>query len=204
MIQRREFKARMINACKMILDNQDEMTFIDSKFGDADHGDTMAQIAYAIKNAIRYTDTASIRALLDACAAGVLLINGGSSVPLWYAWLCGLAEKAPDKDTINEDEIRAIFQSGLDSICVMTKARVGDGTMMDVLIPATEAIINCTGNSDAMFAEASLAAEEGCENTRNLPAKFGRANNFGEATLGTVDAGAFSMMSFFLGLADKF
>ena len=45
---RAEFAARLKNACAAVTAAEAELTEIDSKFGDADHGLTMAKIAGAI------------------------------------------------------------------------------------------------------------------------------------------------------------
>ena len=48
---------------------------------------------------------------------------------------------------------------------------------------------------------AAAAADKGADDTKNYVSKFGRARSYGEQTLGTPDAGAVSMKSFFAGLA---
>ena len=202
-MQRREFRIRLVNGCKMVKDNEPELTMIDAKFGDADHGQSMTAITNTIKNAVRHSD-GGIRSILNGVAEAVLLVSGGSAVPLWYSWLCGLAENAPEANEISEEELKTMFKGGLDSISVLTKAEVGDKTMMDALIPATEAIMNAEGSADEMFFSAADAAEAGAKKTAEYVAKFGRAKSFGDATIGTPDAGAYSMMYFFMGLADKF
>lgn len=48
---RAEFAARLKNACAAVTAAEAELTEIDSKFGDADHGLTMAKIVGAISEA---------------------------------------------------------------------------------------------------------------------------------------------------------
>ena len=167
-------------------------------FGDADHGVTMSKIAAAIANASGGT----IKALLDDAAMGVMMINGGSAVPLWNTWLDGLQEAAPDAGFVDAAGLKAMFGHALEALSALSKAKVGDKTMMDALIPATEALLNSTGDEAALFAAAAKAAQEGAENSRNFVSKFGRARSYGEQTLGTPDAGAVSMSRFFAGLAN--
>ena len=45
---REQFASRLLNACASVMAAEQELTEIDSKFGDADHGLTMAKIARAI------------------------------------------------------------------------------------------------------------------------------------------------------------
>ena len=149
-----EFAARLKHACAAVTAAEQELTEIDSKFGDADHGLTMTKIAGAIAEAV---ETAGIQ---------------------------------------------AIFAKALEELDDMSGAKVGDKTMMDALIPASEAIAAYTGSDEnELFAAAAKAAAKGAENSKNFPSKFGRAKSYGEKTIGTPDAGAMSMSYFFQGLA---
>ena len=192
---------RLKNACREVMAAEDELTEIDSKFGDADHGLTMAKIAGAIEGAVDGAD-GTIQELLDDAAMAVMSLNGGSAVPLWNTWLDGMQEDAPDEDEIDVAGIQAIFAKAFEEIDDMSGAKVGDKTMMDALIPASEAIAAYEGDSeDALFAVAAEAAAEGAENSKNFVSKFGRAKSYGTKTIGTPDAGATSMACFFRGLA---
>ena len=196
-----EFAARLKNACAAVTAAEDELTEIDSKFGDADHGLTMAKIAGAISAAVDASDS-GIQAMLDDAAMAVMSLNGGSAVPLWNTWLDGMQEDAPEGEEIDIDGIKAIFAKAFEEIDDMSGAKVGDKTMMDALIPASEAIAAYAGDSeDELFAAAAKAAAEGAENSKNFVSKFGRAKSYGTKTIGTPDAGATSMAYFFQGLA---
>ena len=196
-----EFAARLKNACAAVTAAVDELTEIDSKFGDADHGLTMAKIAGAISAAVDASDS-GIQAMLDDAAMAVMSLNGGSAVPLWNTWLDGMQEEAPEGDEIDVAGIQTIFAKAFEEIDDMSGAKVGDKTMMDALIPASEAIAAYAGDSaDELFAAAAKAAAEGAENSKNFVSKFGRAKSYGAKTIGTPDAGATSMSYFFQGLA---
>ena len=70
----------------------------------------------------------------------VMMINGGSAVPLWNTWLDGMQEEAPQGDEIDVAGIQAIFARALEELDDMSGAKVGDKTMMDAIIPANQAI----------------------------------------------------------------
>ena len=98
--------------------------------------------------------------------------------------------------------LKAMFARALEALDEMSGAKVGDKTMMDALIPASEAIAAYEGSSEAeLFAAAAQAAHQGMEDSKGYVAKFGRAKSYGEQTIGTPDAGAASMSIFFQGLA---
>ena len=196
-----EFAARLQHACASVLSAEQELTEIDSKFGDADHGLTMAKIAHAVSEAVEQSE-GGIQAMLDDAATAVMTLNGGSAVPLWNTWLDGLQEEAPEGGEIDVPGRQAIFAKALEELNDMSGAQVGDKTMMDALIPASEAIAAYTGSDEGgLFAAAAKAAAEGAENSKNFVSKFGRAKSYGAQTIGTPDAGAVSMSYFFQGLA---
>ena len=179
---------------------QDELTEIDSHFGDADHGVTMTKIAQAIAGSI--PSAGGIKGMLEDAAMEVMMINGGSAVPLWNTWLDGLAEASPEGEELDAEGLKHMLGHALEELSALSKAKVGDKTMMDALIPATEAALACPGSEEEMLRAAAQAAAEGAEASRNFVSKFGRARSYGEATIGTPDAGAVSMSRFFAGLAE--
>lgn len=197
-----ELASRLKNACSAVIAAQDELTEIDSHFGDADHGVTMTKIAEAVEGAVGAAQ-GGIKAMLEDAAMEVMMINGGSAVPLWNTWLDGLAEAAPEGDELDAEGLKQMLGHALEELAALSKAKVGDKTMMDALIPATEAALACPGSEDDIFAAAAKAALEGAEASRNVVSKFGRARSYGEATIGTPDAGAVSMSRFFAGLAEE-
>jgi len=201
MITKEELIVRIRNACDAVIGAEAELTEIDSRFGDADHGFTMTKIANTIRDSLEGAD--SIQEMLDNAACAVMGLNGGSAVPLWNTWLDGLQEHSVAEDTMTVEQVKAMFQGAYEELFEMSTAKVGDKTMMDALIPATEAIQAWEGDMDGLFEAAAKAAEEGAENSKNFVSRFGRARSYGQQTIGTPDAGAVSMKYFFVGFAKK-
>lgn len=198
---KQEFASRLQNACAAVTAAEQELTEIDSRFGDADHGLTMSKIAKAVSAAAGESE-GGIQAMLDDAAMAVMVLNGGSAVPLWNTWLDGLQEEAPEGNEIDTSGIQAIFAKALKALSDMSGAKVGDKTMMDALIPASQAIAAYSGSDEAgLFDAAAQAALQGAEASKQFVSKFGRAKSYGEQTIGTPDAGAASMAYFFQGLA---
>ena len=109
-----QFASRLLNACAAVSAAEQELTEIDSKFGDADHGLTMAKIAGAISGAVEAAG-GGIQEMLDDAATAVMSLNGGSAVPLWNTWLDGLQEDAPEGDEVDVPGLKAIFAKALRS-----------------------------------------------------------------------------------------
>lgn len=200
MIAKDELAARLRHACAEVRAAEAELTEIDSHFGDADHGLTMVKIANAIEGAVDES-SGGIKEMLDDAAMAVMVLNGGSAVPLWNTWLDALQEEAPEGDGIDAVQLKTMFAHALEELSDMSGAVVGDKTMMDAVIPASEAIAACEGDEAAIFEAAASAAATGAERTKEFTSKFGRAKSYGEKTIGTPDAGAVSMARFFKGLA---
>lgn len=197
-----EFALRLQNACAAVAAAEQELSDIDARFGDADHGLTMSKIAGAISGAVSASE-GGIQSMLDDAAMAVMELNGGSAVPLWNTWLDGLQEGAAEGDEISIEGLKDMFAHALSALEDISGAKVGDKTMMDALIPATDAVGAYEGSDEAgLFAAAAAAAAEGAENSKNFVSKFGRAKSYGEQTIGTPDAGAVSMACFFRGLAE--
>ena len=179
---KQELAARLQHACAAVTAAEAELTEIDSKFGDADHGLTMTKIAGAISGAVEASE--------------------GGIQPLWNTWLDGMQEAAPAGGEIDVAGLQAVFAKALEELDEMSGAKIGDKTMMDALIPASEAIAAYAGEDAAgLFDAAAQAAAQGAEATRQFVSKFGRAKSYGSKTIGTPDAGAVSMARFFQGLA---
>lgn len=202
-MKKEELALRLTHACEAVAAAEHELTEIDSHFGDADHGLTMVKISGAITEAVKASQ-GGIQEMLDDAAMAVMSLNGGSAVPLWNTWLDGMQEVAPEGDEVDVAGLKAIFENALTELDDMSGAKVGDKTMMDAVIPASEAIAAYEGSDEAgLFAAAAKAAAEGAENTKNYVSKFGRAKSYGTKTIGTPDAGATSMAYFFKGLAQN-
>ena len=167
-----EFAARLKHACASVIEAEPLLTEIDSRFGDADHGLTMTKIAGAISGAVDASD-GSIQEMLDDAAMAVMSLNGGSAVPLWNTWLDGMQEAAPDSAEIGVTGLQDIFARALAELNDMSGAKVGDKTMMDALIPASEAIASYTGSDEqALFAAAAQAAAQGAEASKQFVSKL--------------------------------
>ncbi len=196
-----ELKTRFKNACDEVIAEEDVLTDIDSRFGDADHGVTMTKICNSIKKALD-ENGGGIKSMLDDAAMAVMAINGGSAPPLWNTWIDAMQEAAPEGEEVDVAGLKDIFAKAFAEFSDFSGASVGDKTIMDALKPASDAIAAYEGDSaEEMFKLAADAAVQGAEDTKNFTAKYGRAKSYGQKTIGTPDAGALSMSCFFKGLA---
>lgn len=198
-----QLKEMFLNAAKLLQENCDEFSKIDSQFGDGDHGITIGKIAKLIEERFNsWDEKESIKDFLDDLGTGIMGVNGGSAGPLWGTFISGLSVNLNEEEELTIENLKAMLQGSLDEMQDITTAKVGEKTMMDTLIPAVEAGVNSKAqNIKDFFEEVAAAAEKGAEDTKNYISKFGRAKSYKEKTLGFKDAGATSLACFFTGLA---
>ena len=163
--------------------------------GDGDHGTAIVTAFNAMQKAGGADFKGYIKALTDALQNEAC----GSTSTLFGAWLQGMSDAAPEgASELDAATLAAVFKGGLEEIGFTTKARVGDKTLMDALIPATEALVAAQGEGiAAMLRKAAAAAAKGSEATCAMRAKFGRAKNLGDRSIGPRDAGSASMACIF-------
>jgi phosphoenolpyruvate---glycerone phosphotransferase subunit DhaL len=203
MLKIEDFMTMLIGGADRIIAAKDELTDIDSRFGDADHGITMEKLMESVKHSIMSSGgSESFKKILEYSSKGVMMINGGSAVPLWSTLFDGMSQAAPDKGEIDLSELKLIFSGGCHALSALSTAKVGDKTMMDALIPAVSAISAAEGDIKAIMEAGAKSAADGAEATKDFISKFGRAKSYREQTLGTPDAGATSMKYFFVGMSE--
>ena len=182
------------------LKNVDLLSDIDSRFGDGDHGITIGKIARAINECLENWKDESIREVIVGLSDKVLGISGGSAGPLYGTLIGGLALPLSDEKEIDGELLKKMLQGCYDEMKGITKARIGDKTMMDALIPAVEAAVASDGDIPDILSAAAKAAAQGAAATEKIASKFGRARSYGDKTIGTPDAGAISTSLLFQGL----
>lgn len=196
-----DFKLRLVGAADALIAKCDYLSEIDARFGDGDHGVTIRKIAELIKRECSEWGDASFGSFFEKLSRGIMGISGGAAGPLWGTLFGGFGFSMGDKQELDSSDIVKMFSNGLLEMQDLTAAKAGDKTMMDVLIPAVEAVKQMENYEvDEIFKAAAEAAEKGCKATEGYAAKFGRAKNYKEQTIGTPDAGAVSLAEFFTGL----
>lgn len=205
MINRDTFMRMLGESARLMLEEADRLSDIDSKFGDGDHGITVTKIAKVMQEAVAGDDgEQSLKEFLDDLGMSAMAVRGGSAGPLYGTMIGGLGvELADDENELSADAARRMFSGCLAEMRDITNAQVGDKTMMDALVPAVEAAQSCDADDPAaVFAAVADAAEVGAAASEGFASKFGRARSYGEQTIGTPDAGAVSTSLFLRGLAN--
>jgi len=191
-----EIKRMLNGAIEIIRLKNDELSLLDAAIGDGDHGITMLRAMEKMGKVIEARPAAALSDLLSDIAWALMDIDGGATGPLYGSLFLGMSEGVTGQETLNGAAFAGMFEQGLLSIQQQTKARVGDKTMMDALIPAVQAMRSAADQGKTILEildDASSAAIQGAEATRNFAARFGCAKHQGERTLGHPDPGSISM-----------
>lgn len=186
------------NLAQTIVTHADELGRIDAVAGDGDHGIGMERgaLAAAEKAAEMLLRGAGAGTLLQQSADAWADRAGGTSGALWGMALNALGtvfgdEKYPDAHSVAEGVRKA-----KEGIMHFGKARVGDKTLVDVLVPFSDTLSARVQAGDDFALAWELAAQEAdtqAKATAHLRPKMGRARPLAEKSLGTPDAGAVSL-----------
>jgi dihydroxyacetone kinase-like protein len=174
-------------------EHKDELTQLDAVIGDADHGVNMARGFSAVQTKLASLQDKDIGTIFKTVAMTLISTVGGASGPLYGTLFLQASVSTAGKTSLNQQELFAALQAGLQGLMNRGKASVGDKTMVDALVPALEALKPRESDSllDAL-ARAVAAAKKGAESTIPLVAKKGRASYLGERSAGHQDPGSVS------------
>jgi dihydroxyacetone kinase len=177
--------------------NAAELGRIDSIAGDGDHGIGMQRGSHAAL-------AAGIDAVFAGAGAQTALARaadawadkaGGTSGALWGLILNALATRLGDAGRPDAAAVAAGVADGVRQVQAYGKAEVGDKTMVDALVPFTEAL-TASVDGGARLADAwttaAASATRAADATADLLPRMGRARTHGEHAIGTPDPGAIS------------
>lgn len=203
-IAKETLKKMLLKTAETWTDHQDVLSEIDSRFGDGDHGVTIGKIAKLIVKDVEEWDEESMYDFLDSLGMDIMAVSGGSAGPLYGTMIGGLAGPLEDVEEIDAGILKEMFAASLEAMQDITKAAIGDKTMMDALIPAVKAAKEADDEIESVLWAAKEAAAKGAKDSEQYVSKYGRAKSYKEQTIGTPDAGAVSTSLFFEGFAAGF
>ena len=197
---------RMIRAAAgKIRAHEPELSKLDSATGDGDHGTTITKVMDVAEEATHADCGGKIAELLNKVGWDVMCVDGGATPPLLGSFFGGMGEAAVALERLDATAMAALFDAGLAAMRAHTQAKPGDKTLMDALVPAIEAVRAAGGAGRSVsegLHDAADAAMRGALATKQMTAKFGRARNLGDRTIGCQDPGATSVAYIFQAFAE--
>lgn len=188
-----------LGAAKAVVDaNAEELGRTDAIAGDGDHG-------IGMERGVR----AAVEAATDAVGRGAGAATtlyfaadawadraGGTSGALWGMALRAIGDAVGDSKAPDAGAVAAGVAGAATSIMDFGKAKPGDKTLVDVLVPFRDALaagVEAGKSLTEAWGAAAVTAEQAAEDTAQLLPLMGRARPHAEKSLGTPDAGAVSM-----------
>jgi dihydroxyacetone kinase-like protein len=166
---------------------------LDAVVGDGDLGYSLARGFEKVLSdwdTFKRDDTATF---LQQIALAISSRIGGTSGPLWGTAFLRASATAKTLDAIDGAATVAMLRAATEGIKARGNANLGDKTLLDALIPATDELERqiAAGASPAECRAAfARTARECAEATSALQARRGRASYSGERSIGSPDAGA--------------
>jgi len=201
-----DLRRMFAEAAVRIRDHSKMLSQLDSIGGDGDHGITMVRAMEVLENELNVENDKLLNDRLKDAGWGVLSVSGGASSALLGTFVCGMGDVNLGREN-DCKHLAASFVAGLHAVEKQTKARPGDKTMMDALVPAVQAIEAAANSGESIartMERAADAAGTGAASTKDMIARYGRAKFLGEKARGSADAGATSIALLFQGFSAAF
>lgn len=176
--------SRLITAAAdTIAAHAEELTALDQAIGDGDHGLNMKRGFEAVRSEAEAFSAKPLPEALKAIGTKLVMTVGGASGPLFGTLFMALGKEisaAPDRA-----DLTAAFGKAIEAVAARGKSQVGQKTMLDVLQPVHDALLQ--GRAPSEIADIADAAAEA---TVTMKALRGRASFLGDRSIGHMDAGA--------------
>ncbi|MBM3093948.1 DAK2 domain-containing protein [Ensifer sp. T173] len=177
---------------------EDELGRIDAFAGDGDHGQGMRRGSAAAQEAANSAVAAGAGAASVLATAGDAWADraGGTSGAIWGLLLRSWSNAFSDDDKPADAAIIEGARLALDGVTRLGRARVGDKTLVDALVPFVDTLEREFENLKSLnkaWEAAAKAASDAADATSSLTPKLGRARPLAEKSIGHPDAGAVSL-----------
>ncbi|MBP2167808.1 dihydroxyacetone kinase [Erwinia toletana] len=178
--------------------NATELGRIDAVAGDGDHGIGMERGSLGALEKAREMQQRNAGAGTLLCRAADAWADkaGGTSGALWGVALTAIGTALGDSQAPNAQRVALGVQHAKEGIMHFGKAKPGDKTLVDVLVPFSDCLTSRVNAGDSLvdaWAAAAQQATQSAKDTARLLPKMGRARPLAEKSLGTADAGAVSL-----------
>lgn len=179
-----DVRKRIQAGCNAVIKEEPTITEYDTVVGDGDCGYTLRDGAKQVLSFIEGKDLSRLPETVAALVRDLEVSMGGTSGALYCIYLTALARALS-----TEPSVPKALKAALEQMFKYTRARLGDRTMMDALIPYIETLESSNDTKQALE-----KAKEGVEGTKTMEAKLGRSTYLDEsATQGVPDPGAYGL-----------
>ena len=179
------------SVAKTILDAEEEIESLDRAIGDGDHYINIKRGSIAVQSIKSELTTLPPDQAFKKIGMTLMASVGGASGPLFASFFLALAKEVSCES--NLPQFSKGFTSGVESIMDRGKSKLGDKTMLDVLIPVSkklESLANEGCEKQKLIKEIDLVAMAGVIATKDMMPSKGRSAGLAERAVGHIDPGA--------------
>jgi phosphoenolpyruvate---glycerone phosphotransferase subunit DhaL len=192
--------AELIDAIKRSLSEligyADELRDLDQALGDGDLGITVSLGAVAVIDALdALPEDVPPPEIARTCAKAFANANPSTLAALVAGGLLAGSKAWAGIEEVTVSAAARFAHAAGDNIAQRGKTQLGDKTILDVIMPAADALA-AAGNGAAGLDAATAAAEKAVVDTRALQSRRGRAAWLQERSIGLQDPGATAMWRF--------
>ncbi|MFT4506867.1 DAK2 domain-containing protein [Caballeronia sp. 15711] len=198
----REVLARSLGALPA---HADELRDLDAALGDGDLGITVSAGAAAVIKALDgLPEDATVADILLSAGKAFSTANPSTFAALTGGGLMAASKVMAGKTSVGKAEALEIGRAIAGRIADRGKAKVGDKTVLDALIPSLDTLESSAGTAVEMLAAMIATAQQRVEETAGLQSQKGRAAWVQERSVGHADPGATAYLRFLVALQAAF
>ena len=174
-----------------ILNSEAEIESLDRAIGDGDHYINIKRGSMAVQSIESELTSLPPDQAFKKIGMTLMTSVGGASGPLFASFFLALAKEI--KGETNLQQFSKGFTSGVKSIMDRGKSKLGDKTMLDVLIPVSEKLqllANEGCEKQELIKEIDSIAMAGVIATKDMMPSKGRSAGLAERAIGHIDPGA--------------
>jgi len=180
---------------QVLVSNQEHLGKLDAIAGDGDHGVGMVRGIHAAVTEAK-ANTGGVGHVLVAAGNAFGDRAGGTSGILWGIFISAIGNALGNTEKVDAEKLYGALELATETLVNKSKAKLGDKTMLDTLLPFIDSLDEQLGDGKNMgeaWKLASEIAQKSADATAALSPKIGRARPLAERSIGTQDPGAISM-----------
>jgi dihydroxyacetone kinase len=189
----RAMEKAILAAAEALDDSIDRLAELDRLSGDGDFGESIARGTRAVREALPTYELDSPAATFEALSLALQDTLGGTSGALYGVFFLRAGMTLRNLPQTEPQSWARALRAACEGVASLGGAKLGDRTMLDALLPASDAFATAIDAGKPLtesLRKASAAAVAGANATANMEPRRGRASYIGRRVLGHPDPGA--------------
>ena len=179
------------SVAQTIHNSEEEIESLDRAIGDGDHYINIKRGSMAVQSIKSELTSLTPDQAYKKIGMTLMTSVGGASGPLFASFFLAMAKEVSEGTNLQQFSIG--FTSGVKSIMDRGKSKLGDKTMLDVLIPVSKKLQSLADKEcekQKLIKEIDSVAMAGGMATKDMISSKGRSAGLAERAIGHIDPGA--------------